>query len=95
MKLWRKLAKKEPSGDWSATTNIHTGEVVGKDPIMKRNGREIAYQLRMGEMVSKYQAKSYPLLDALIKKAGIKFVMSKKEEIKLQEMLKETSNETV
>lgn len=99
MKLWRKLAKKEPSGDVSATVNIHTGEVVGRDAIMKRNGREIAYQLRMSEMTSKYQVKTYPLWDALIKRAGIKFIMTKKEEAKLQEMIasvnKETANETV
>lgn len=98
MKLWRKLAKKEPSGDWSATTNIHTGEVVGRDPVMKRNGRELAYQFRMGEQMSKYGTKTYPLLDALIQKSGIKFVMTKKEEAKLAEMIasaaKETTDET-
>lgn len=95
MKLWRKLAKKEPSGDWSATTNIHTGEVVGRDPVMKRNGREMAYQFRMGEQMSKYGAKTYPLLDVLIKKSGIKFVMSKKEEAKLKELTtEETTDET-
>lgn len=80
MKLWRKLAKKDPM----------TG---------KRDGREIAYQLRMSEMVSKHQTKTYPLLDALIKNSGIKFIMTKKEEAKLQEMIasvnKETANETV
>lgn len=80
MKLWRKLAKKDP--------------VTGK-----RDGREIAYQLRMSEMTSKYQTKTFPLLDALIQKAGIKFIMTKKEEARLQEMIasanKETANETV
>ena len=80
MKLWRKLAKKEP--------------ITGK-----RDGRDIANQLRMNEAMAKYQVKSYPLLDALIKKAGIKFIMTKKEEAKLQEMIasanKETANETV
>lgn len=95
MKLWRKLAKKEPSGSLSSVTNIHTGEVVAQEPIMKRNGREIAYHLRMQEAYGKTQAKTYPLLDALIKKAGIKFVMTKKEEAKLQELLKETTDETV
>ena len=98
MKLWRKLAKKVPSGDWSATTNIHTGEVVGRDPIMKRNGREIAYQLRMSEQLSKLQPRTTDLLDALFHRAGLKFVMSKKEEAKLAEMIasvsKETANET-
>lgn len=94
MKLWRKLAKKVPSGDWSATTNIHTGEVVGRDPVMKRNGREIAYRLRMNETMAKTMTKTYPLLDALIERAGIKFVMSKKEEAKLAEMIASVSKET-
>lgn len=80
MKLWRKLATKEP--------------ITGK-----RNGRDIAHQLRVNEMVGKMQPKTYPLLDALIQKAGIKFIMTKKEEAKLQEMIasanKETANETV
>lgn len=79
MKLWRKLATKDP--------------ITGQ-----RNGREIAYRLRMSDQTSKFQTKTYPLLDALIKKAGIKFVMSKKEEAKLAEMIasanKETADET-
>lgn len=94
MKLWRKLAKKVPSGDWSATTNIHTGEVVGREQIMKRNGREIAYQLRMSEQFSKLQPRTTDLLDALFHRAGLKFVMSKKEEAKLAEMIASVSKET-
>ena len=99
MKLWRKLAKKEPTEFLNSVTNIHTGEVLLQEPIMKRNGRDIAYQGRIAEMVLKQQSKSYPLLDALIQRAGIKFIMTKKEEAKLQELLasanKETANETV
>lgn len=99
MKLWRKIAKKQPSGDWSATTNIHTGEVVGRDPIMKRNGREIAYRLRMGDAFAKMQPKTTPLLDSLFQRAGLKFVMTKKEEARLAEMIasvnkEETTDET-
>ena len=95
MKLWRKIAKKQPSDEWSATTNIQTGEVVGRDQIMKRNGREIAYRLRMGDAYAKLQPRTYPLLDALIEHAGIKFVMSKKEEARLKEMVESVSKETV
>lgn len=99
MKLWRKLAKKQPTEFLNSVTNIHTGEVLSQEPIMKRNGRDIAYQLRVNEMIGKTQPKTYPLLDALIQKAGIKFIMTKKEEAKLQEMIasanKETDNETV
>lgn len=94
MKLWRKLAKKEFSGEFNSFTNIHTGEVIGKEPVMKRNGREIRYNLIMGEQMAKFSKRSYPLLDALIQNAGIKFVMNKKEEAKLQEILKESTDET-
>ena len=95
MKLWRKLARKQPSGDWSATTNIHTGEVVGRDPIMKRNGRDLAYQFRLSEQIGKYTVKTYPLLDSLIQHAGLKFVMSKKEEARLKEMVESVSKENI
>lgn len=71
MKLWRKLAKKEPNG--------------------KRNGRDIRYQLFIGEQMAKTSKKSYDLLDALIQRAGIKFVMTKKEEAKLKEMIESVS----
>ena len=79
MKLWRKIAKKDP--------------VTGK-----RNGRQIRYQGFMSEQILKLQPRTYPLLDALIERAGLKFVMSKKEEAKLAEMIasanKETTDET-
>jgi predicted transcriptional regulator len=71
-----------------------------KDPVTgKRNGRQIRYEGYISEQVLKYQPKSYPLLDALIQKSGITFVMSKKEQSKLEELIasanKETANETV
>jgi hypothetical protein len=82
MKLWRKLAKKENAGT----------------DFEKRNGREIRNNLMWSEQMSTVQKKSYPLLDALIQKAGIKFVMTKKQEAKLKEMIaeanKEVANET-
>lgn len=71
MKLWRKLAKKDP--------------VSGT-----RNGRSIAYQLRMGETMGKTQAKTYPFLDALLKKAGISYVLTKKQQDQLKTMVKES-----
>ena len=71
-----------------------------KDPVTgKRNGRQIRYQSFVSEQVLKMQPKSYPLLDALIEKSGITFVMSKKEQAKLEELIasanKETTDETV
>ena len=71
-----------------------------KDPVTgNRNGRQIRYQSFVSEQVLKYQPKSYPLLDALIEKSGITFVMSKKEQAKLEELIasanKETTDETV
>lgn len=59
----------------------------------KRNGREIRYQLFIGEQMAKTAKRSYPLLDALIEKAGIKFVMSKKEQAKLKEIVESVSKE--
>ena len=93
MKLWRKLAKKQPSDDWVAVTNIHTGEVVGRDQIMTRNGRQIAYQMRMSEVISKQMKKSYPLLDTLMDRAGIKYVLSKKQQEALANMIKESEKQ--
>lgn len=100
MKLWRKMAKKEHSDEWIATTNIHTGEVVGRDPVMRRNGRQIAYQMRMSEVISKQMKRSYPLLDELFKRAGMTYVLSKKQQETLAGMIEEsqkqeTVNETI
>jgi len=83
MKLWRKQAKK---------TKNKFGEEID------RNGRQIRYQGFMSESILKLQPRTYPLLDALIEKAGLKFVMSKKEEARLAEMIasanKEKTDET-
>lgn len=68
MKLWRKLAKKDP--------------VTGT-----RNGRSIAYKMRMSEQYAKLQPRTTDLLDALFHRAGLKFIMTKKEEAKLAEMV--------
>ena len=78
MKLWRKQAKK---------TKNNFGEEID------RNGRQIRYQGFMSEQILKLQPRTYPLLDALIEKAGLKFVMSKKEEARLAEMIASVSEE--
>ena len=81
MKLWRKLAKKDP--------------VTGV-----RNGRQIAYQMRMSEVMFKQSKKSYPLLDALFEKSGQTYVLTKKQQEALKQMVenanrnKEEVNET-
>jgi hypothetical protein len=74
MKLWRKLAKKDPE----------TG---------RRNGRDIAYQMRMSEVFSKQMKRSYPLLDALLEKSGQTYVLTNKQQEALKNMIKE--NETL
>ena len=76
MKLWRKLAKKDPD----------TG---------RRNGRDIAYQLRMSDMMSKQSKKSYPLLEALFKKASMTYILTKKQQDALKTMIeKQNSTQT-
>lgn len=100
MKLWRKQAKKTPSGEFNSITNVHTGEVLAKEQVMKRNGREIRYQNYMGELFSKKMARTYPLLDKLFERGNIKFVMSKKELETLKQLeakaqkLEDEANET-
>lgn len=76
MKLWRKLARKDPD----------TG---------KRDGREIAYQLRMSDMMSKQSKKTYPLLETLFNKAGMSYVLTKKQQDALKDMIeKQNSTQT-
>lgn len=55
-----------------------------KQPDGYRPGRQIAQQMRMFEVLSKQSKKSYPLLDALLDRAGI-------IDHKQQENLTETS----
>lgn len=73
MKLWRKLAKKDP--------------VTGK-----RDGRDIAYQLRMSEIMGKTQPKTYPLLEALFKKMGLRYVLTAKQ-VEALKAIKEKNGE--
>ena len=40
-KAWRKMSRKEFTGEYEATTNIHTGEVIGRQPIYRRLGRQL------------------------------------------------------
>ena len=74
MKLWRKLAKKEP--------------VTGK-----RNGREICYQLRMSEQMSKLSAKTTPLLESLFKRAGVTYTLTKKQQEQVKKMAEEAASQ--
>ena len=68
-------------------------KLAKKDKDGKRNGRELTYQLRMSEQFSKFQPKTNDFIDALFQRAGIKFVMSKKEEAKLKEMIASVNEE--
>lgn len=95
MKLWRKLAKKEKTGEFDSINNIHTGEVIAKVPVMKRNGRDIRYQLYIGEQIAKQNKRSYPLLDALLERSGMKFVLSNKQQEVLKEMVAKAAEEQV
>ena len=92
MKLWRKLAKKTPSGSLSSVVNIHTGEVVGQEPIMERNGREIKNQIQWAEMMGKTAKKSYPLLDALFAHIGMRYVLTAKQ-VEALKTIKERNGE--
>lgn len=95
MKLWRRLAKKEKTGEFDSINNIHTGEVLAKVPVIKRNGRDIRYQIYMGEQIAKQNKRSYPLLDSLLERSGMKFVLSKKQQDVLQEMVAKAAEEQV
>ena len=68
-------------------------KIAKKDEFGKRNGREIAYNLRMQEMMLKTSARTYPLLDALFKHAGVRWTLSKAQQEQLKVMEK-TVNET-
>lgn len=69
-----------------------------KDPVTgQRNGRQIRQQQYISEQMFKNLKLSYPLLDALIERSGITFVMSKKEQAMLKQMIEkeqEQANET-
>lgn len=85
MKLWRKLAKKQ--------YNEQTGQV-------ERNGRSIKQTMIMQELMTKNMARTTPLIDALFKRAGIQYSLSKKQQAVLKKMVEEskdqeTANEAV
>ena len=61
-----------------------------KQPDGSRPGRQIAHQMRMFEVLSKQSKKSYPLLDALFDRAGITYVLSRKQQETLKTMIEST-----
>lgn len=77
MKLWRKLAKKQ--------FNEQTGQV-------ERNGRSIKHNMMMQELMMKNIARTTPLLEALFKRAGIQYSLTKKQQEVLQKMIEESKN---
>lgn len=68
-----------------------------------RTGRSIKYQMQMSEYFLKNSKKSYPLLDALFKHAGVTYALTAKQQEALQAMFanagshqhEEATNETV
>ena len=52
-----------------------------------RTGRSIKYQYEMMEQMSKLQKKSYPLLDGLLEKAGIVYILTEKQKTALKNMI--------
>ena len=72
-----------------------------KDPVTgKRNGRSIRNDTMWAEQIGRVSKRSYDLLDNLFEHAKITFVLSKKEQDRLKEMIaqankEEPANETV
>lgn len=60
-----------------------------KDEDGRRNGRQIKYHMWMEEQMFKKQARSYPLLDALFKRAGMSYVLSNAQKATLKRMIEE------
>lgn len=69
----------------------------------KGTGRAIKYRMWMEEQAFKSSARSYPLLDALFKRAGMTYALSNKQQETLRGMIekiakekteKESTNET-
>ena len=58
-----------------------------------RTGRSIKYQYQMMEQMSKLHKKSYPLLDALLEKAGIVYILTAKQQSTFKQMI-EKQNQT-
>lgn len=63
MKYWRRTAKK---------TENESGVIV-------RNGRDIKNMMQWSEQMGKTAKKSYPLLDALFTRMGMRYVLSAKQ----------------
>lgn len=62
-----------------------------KDESGIGNGRQIKYMAQMQEMMFKNQPKSYPLLEALFKRAGMTYTLSAKQQETLKRMLEATA----
>ena len=50
-------------------------KLAKKETDGTRNGREIRYQLYIGEQIAKQNKRSYPLLDKLLERSGMTFVL--------------------
>jgi len=68
-------------------------KLAKKEEDGTRTGRSIKYQYQMMEQMSKLHKKSYPLLDSLLNKAGIVYVLTEKQKLALKTMV-EKQNQT-
>lgn len=56
-----------------------------------RTGRSIKHQMQMAEMIGKQNKITYPLLDTLFERAGIRYTLSKKQQETLKKMAEEAA----
>lgn len=78
MKLWRKLGRKERTGEFDAVHDVN-GNVIGRVERLNRTGRLIKQSFQLQEYALRNARKTTPLLDSLFDRAGIKFVLTAKE----------------
>lgn len=57
----------------------------------KRSGRQIKQAARMQEMMMAGSPKTYPLLEAMFKCAGVTYNLSKAQQVTLQRMIEESN----
>lgn len=58
------------------------------------NGRKIKQMAQIQEMIFKKEPKGYPLLDALLKRSGMTFVLSKNQQAALKSMIERANEQT-
>lgn len=58
---------------------------------MKGNGRHIKQHMLMQEMMVRNAPRTYPLLDALFKRAGMSYALSQKQQETLKKMVEESN----